>query len=198
MLKVGITGGIGSGKSVVSKILEILGVPVYYADQRAKELMQENEALKQAIRLAFGEEAYVDGHLNRPYLATQVFGHPDRLRQLNALVHPAVWQDLSDWFASHSDRPYAAEESAILFETGAAQALDKVVLVYAPEEVRIQRAMERDGVTREEVLARIRHQADQKGLKEKADYLLINDGTTPVIPQVLHIHQALLELSSTN
>lgn len=195
MLQVGITGGIGSGKSLVAKVLETLGVPVYYADVRAKELMQENDALKKGIIATFGEAAYTGGQLNRPYLAQQVFNDAEKLHQLNGLVHPAVWTDISAWFASHLDQPYAAEESAILYETGAAHGLDKVILVYAPEEARIARTMARDKVSREDVLARIRNQIDQELARSQADFVVVNDGREAIIPQVLHIHKTLLELS---
>jgi len=194
MLKVGVTGGIGSGKSLVCEVLEILGIPVYYADSRAKSLMNTDPDLRAAIIAAFGQEAYEGVQVNRPYLADSVFNHPAKLQLLNSLVHPAVWREMAIWFEQHEQFPYVVEESAILFETGLHKSLDKVILVYAPRALRISRTMERDNCSMEAVQERMRNQSDPEKTRELADFVIINDGISAVIPQVLHIHEQLLNL----
>ncbi len=193
MLKVGITGGIGSGKSTVSHIFETLGIPVYYADDAAKRLMTEDEGLKQQVQQLFGDAAYTNGELNRAYLSAQVFNNPDKLAMLNAMVHPATIADAAKWMQQQT-APYAIKEAALIFESGAQENLDKVIGVFAPKAVRIKRVMGRDGITREEVMARMNKQINETIKMRLCDYVITNDEHQLLIPQVLAVHKLLLEL----
>ena len=152
ILKVGITGGIGTGKTTVAKVFEVLGIPVYYADDAAKRIMNEDQLLKAQLLQLFGTETYIDGKLNRKYLSRLVFNDEEKLAQLNAIVHPATLADAGKWMQQQTT-PYAIKEAALIFESGAQAQLDKVIGVFAPAPVRIQRVMKRDGVSREEVKA---------------------------------------------
>ncbi len=189
MKVIGITGGIGSGKTTTCQIFEHLGVPVYYADVRAKELMAFEGPLKTKIIQAFGEEAYSGGRLDRAYLAKEVFNSKEQLSVLNGLVHPAVADDFDDWLEEHKNADYVLKEAAILFESGAYQAVDFTVLVIAPEDVRIQRVVQRDGSTPEQVLQRIKNQWTQERKAKLADHIVNNDGSELLIPQVLELHR---------
>lgn len=192
MFKLGLTGGIGSGKTLVCQIFEKLGVPVYYADMAARELMNTNRDLKSGIVKNFGDQAFEGGTLNRQFLADTVFGDPEKLSELNRLVHPAVRQDFLQWAVRQSRSPYVIEEAAILFESGASHEMDQTVLVYAPEELRVKRVMLRDGHSREEVLKRMGHQLSEEEKRERADHVLINDGAQMLLPQVIHLHNTIL------
>lgn len=192
MLKLGLTGGIGSGKTLVCNILEKLGVPVYFADTAARELMAVDSELKAGIIRMFGKEAYGKDGLNRRYLAEAVFGNPERLSLLNELVHPAVRRDFTQWIEEQEEAPYVVEEAAILFESGASTLMDLSVLVYAPEELRITRVMKRDGIGREEVMKRMGHQMSEERKMELADHVLFNDGSRMLLPQVIDLHDKML------
>lgn len=194
MTKVGLTGGIGSGKTTVAKIFELLGVPVYYADDAARHLMNEDEQLKQSIQNRFGEAVYKDGVLDRNYLASKVFQDPRQLEALNALVHPATIRDAATWM-NQQRAPYTIKEAALIFETAAAEQLDYVIGVYAPVDVRIKRTMERNNVTHEEVLKRMSNQLDENIKMKLCDFVLYNDEQQLLIPQVIHLHQKLLTIS---
>lgn len=194
MTKIGITGGIGSGKSTVCRIFEVLGIPVYYADTEAKRLMQSDEELVVAIRHHFGDEVYdSSGHLDRALLAKKVFGHQDKLKQLNALVHPVTIRDADEW-AGRQTTPYVLKEAALMFESEAFHHVDKVIGVYAPQALRIQRTMHRDEVSREQVMERMQHQMDEELKMRLCDYVIYNDEQQAVIPQVLHLHEILKKL----
>ncbi len=192
MFCVGITGGIGSGKSLVCSILEKLGVPVYNADAEARRLMNSDPDLRDAIVQMFGKRAYSGDVLNRKFLAESVFGDQETLAQLNGLVHPAVGQDFIRWAAMQRGNPYVVEEAAILFESGAHKKMDLSVLVYAPRELRISRVIERDRVDREDVLKRMGHQLSEEELVHLADHLIYNDGTQMLLPQVIELHEKVL------
>jgi dephospho-CoA kinase len=194
MLKIGITGGIGSGKTTVALIFQVLGIPVYDADTRAKQLMNEDAALKEALSAVFGPDMYTDGRLNRSKLAALVFDDEAKLAQLNAIVHPATIKDAATWM-QQQDAPYALKEAALIFESGSQQGLDYVIGVFAPESLRIQRAMQRDGSSREQVLARMSKQVSDSIKMRLCDFTIINDEQQLVIPQVLAIHEKLVELS---
>lgn len=197
MLRVGITGGIGSGKSTVAGIFGVIGIPVTFADAEAKRLMNEDPGLREAIRLHFGEEAYHNDHLDRKYLAAQVFNDPARLRLLNSLVHPVTIREGRQWMQQQSARhPYAIREAALLFESASARELDFIIGVYAPPALRIHRAMQRDNVTREEVLRRMNNQIDEEIKMRLCDAVIRNDESNPVIPQVVALHRRLLEQAS--
>ena len=193
---VGITGGIGSGKTTVCKVFQELGVPVYYADDRAKELMNTNKALKNKIIQAFGEKAYSETGLDKTYLAQQIFGANEKLSIINGLVHPAVANDFEEWLKEHSGEKYVLKEAAILFESGAYQHVDVTVLVIAPEDLRLERAMYRDGSTKEDVLKRMKNQWTQERKIKLANHILNNDGTQLLIPQVMDLHQKFVTPST--
>lgn len=191
-LKIGITGGIGSGKTTVARIFEVLGIPVYYADDAAKRIMNEDEFLKQQIIKEFGHESYEEGKLNRQYLASVVFRDKKKLAVLNALVHPATIRNSNLWMKNQST-PYAIREAALIFESGVQGQLDYVIGVSAPVELRIGRAMERDKLTREQVLERMDRQINETIKMRLCDFVIVNDGKKPVIPQVLKLHEKLLK-----
>ncbi len=196
-IRVGLTGGIGAGKSSVAKIFHLLGVPVYYADDRAKHLMNTEPELRKAITDLFGTRAYADdGRINRPYLAKEAFGNPEKLQALEAIVHPAVFRDTERWEEEHEDAPYTLREAALLFESGNYKNLDRIITVSAPEEVRIERILKRDKVPRKAILARIRRQWPEEEKIERSDFVIINDGRHLLIPQVLDIHQKLLQIAA--
>jgi dephospho-CoA kinase len=187
-LQVGITGGIGSGKSTVAKVFAALGVPVYDADSRAKLLMNSDSVLIDQIKKEFGDAAYADGQLNRKYLASQVFGDPDRLKKLNGFVHPRVAEDYSTWVKGHANKKYVLKEAALLFEAGSAAQLDTIIVVTSPEALRIKRVMQRDGRSEPEVMKIISEQWPQEKLLSLAQHEIRNDETMAVVPQVMRLH----------
>ncbi|MEQ8810652.1 MAG: dephospho-CoA kinase [Imperialibacter sp.] len=193
-LLVGVTGGIGSGKSTVCKIFEVLGVPVYNSDNRAKSLMVDDIVLVEGIKAAFGEEAYLDNkNLNRNFLAKEVFSNPSKLETLNSLVHPSVGRDFASWVAVQSNQPYVIKEAALLFETGSHNSLDSVVLVTAPEEVRVSRVLARDPQRSEkQVRDIIGNQLKDEEKKKLANYVLNNNEQKLLVPEVVALHEALL------
>lgn len=193
MFKLGLTGGIGSGKTLVCQIFDKLGVAVYDADSAARSLMNTDAELRSGIRRMFGKEAYGKEGLNRQYLARIVFGDKEKLSQLNGLVHPVVRRDFIRWTAQQKEAPYVVEEAAILFESGAHEGMDQTALVYAPEELRIKRVMERDGLSREQVLMRMENQLSEEEKMALADHVLFNDGTRMLLPQVLELHDKVLK-----
>ncbi len=191
-LLVGITGGIGAGKSTVARVFGLLGVPLYKADDRAKALMEEDRQLQAAIINLFGSEAYKNGRLNRTYLAGRVFADPQEVAKLNDLVHPAVARDFAAW-CSHQPAPYVLKEAALLFESGSYRQLDATILVEAPVAMRLQRVLARDPQRSEEQVRQIMDkQIDPAVATRLADYRIINDESQLVIPQVLSLHQQLL------
>jgi dephospho-CoA kinase len=190
-LQIGITGGIGSGKSLVCKIFRCLGVPVYDADSHAKELMTTDGILVSDIKKEFGVLSYsVDGGLNREYLSKQVFNDPERLRTLNNLVHPRVRVDFRKWVDRNKRHPYVLKEAALLYEAGSYESLDKIIVVYANEVLRVQRVLKRDPHrTTDQVMAIIKNQMPEEEKLNRADFTVMNDETTLLIPQVLSLHQ---------
>jgi dephospho-CoA kinase len=193
MLKIGLTGGIGSGKTTVAKIFETLGIPVYYADDEAKRIMNEDEVLKQSIIESFGPSSYINGTLNRAFISGQVFDNPAKLAQLNALVHPATIRDSLDWI-QRQHAPYVIKEAALIFESGMELQLDYVIGVSAPKDLRIMRSMNRDGLKREEVLKRMENQMNEEKKIGLCNFVITNDEKQAVLPQVLSLHQVLLTL----
>ncbi len=193
-LKIGITGGIGSGKTTVCKIFATLQIPIYYADDRAKILMIEDEGLKKSLIETFGKETYLpSGLINRPYLANIVFNDQSALEKLNAIVHPAVKKDGIAWAESHADAPYTLREAALIYESGIDKTLDYVIVVTAPEDLRIQRVMQRDGVTEAAVRARIDKQWPESEKIKRAHFVIYNDGKQSLVKQVLIIHKEILK-----
>ncbi|WP_113923964.1 dephospho-CoA kinase [Cognataquiflexum aquatile] len=194
-LLVGITGGIGSGKSTVARIFSILGIPVYYADDRAKWLMANDEALKEQIKANFGQESYSEtGVLNRVFLASQVFSDEEKVKTINGLVHPAVKADFENW-ANAQTAPYVLKEAALLFETGSYKDLDKVINVSSPIRIRISRVLMRDPQRNEkQVNDIIDKQLPDEEKNKLADFVIKNTDNRLLIPQVLEIHRQLLNL----
>lgn len=195
-LQIGITGGIGSGKSLVSKIFNILGVPVYDADSRAKILMTTDEVLVSLIKKEFGALSYhKDGSLDRSFISQQVFQNKERLNILNSIVHPRVQVDYKRWVADHSQYSYVLKEAALLFEAGSFEMLDKIIVVYAPESLRIQRVLLRDAHRTETQVREIMGNQMAEDLKlKRADYIINNDETDLVIPQVFKLHEKFTTL----
>ena len=194
MLKIGLTGGLGSGKSTVAKIFEVLGIPVYYADIEAKRIMNSDQQLKSEIIHHFGEESYVDGQLNRPYLSSVVFNNKEKLSLLNSLVHPATIRDSKEWMNKQT-APYVLKEAALIFESGSQEYLDYVIGVSAPAHLRIQRAMHRDNITRGQVQQRMSRQIEEVIKMHLCDFVIYNDEIKPVLPQVLELHKKLIGIS---
>jgi len=194
MIKIGLTGGIGSGKTTVAKIFELLGIPVYYADDAAKRIMNEDEELKTAIQKQFGKDAYDNEGLNRTFLSAKVFTDPSRLEILNSLVHPATIGDAAKWM-SQQKTSYTIKEAALIFESGSAEHLDYVIGVYAPTHLRIKRAMERNHLSHEEVTQRINKQLDENIKMKLCDFVIYNDEQHLLIPQVIELHKKLLSFS---
>ncbi|HLO79576.1 MAG TPA: dephospho-CoA kinase [Chitinophagaceae bacterium] len=195
-VRVGLTGGIGSGKSMVARIFEVLGIPVYYADEAAKNLYKSDPVLKKQIISHFGEEAYVNDELNRKYISSIVFSSPEKLELLNSLVHPATIKDAEKWLMAQTS-PYGIKEAALIFESGSHRDLDYVIGVFAPVPLRIKRVMARDHITEEEVRQRMNNQIEDRIKMKLCDFIVHNDEKQLLIPQVLEIHAKLLSLSPT-
>jgi dephospho-CoA kinase len=191
MKKIGLTGGLGSGKSTVAAIFELLGIPVYYADEASRRLMNKNAELKIQIKKAFGARSYINDELDRKFVAEQVFNSPENLKLLNSLVHPATLKDAAHWM-SKQQAPYAIKEAALIFESGAGKDLDFVIGVKAPLELRIRRAMERDRSRREDIMARISQQMDEDDKLRLCRYVIVNDEQQMILPQVLALHKRFL------
>ena len=193
MKTVGLTGGIGSGKTTVAEMFSTLGVPVYNSDKQAKELMLSSASLRKQITNLLVQKAYVGGELKRQYIAEKVFKDRELLKALNALVHPAVKEHFLDWAASQ-EFPYVIQEAAILFENGSYPMFDKMILVTAPEEVRITRIQARDGSSRQAIMERMQHQWHDTRKMELADYVIENIDLEGTRKQVARIHAELLEI----
>lgn len=184
-IRIGITGGIGSGKSVVSRLLEVMGVPVYISDLETRRLMMSDESIRRGLISLLGEEVYAGGCLNKPLLASYLFGGETQALRVNGIVHPRVKDDFCRWCGERSKHSLVGMESAILLEAGFRREVDLVLMVYAPLEVRIRRAVQRDTSSREQIEQRIRCQMDDEEKRRQADYVIVNDGDSPLIPQVL-------------
>ncbi len=193
-LQIGITGGIGSGKSLICKMFNCLGAPSYDADSRAKRLMTTDGILVDAIKKEFGSLSYhSDGSLNRGFMRSVVFYNDEKLKILNSLVHPRVAVDYEQWVEEHSRQPYVIREAALLFESGSAKHQDHVIVVSAPEALRIARVLKRDPQrTEDEVKNIIKNQMSEAEKLKRADFVIVNDDTQLVIPQVLKLHQQFL------
>lgn len=187
-VKIGITGGIGSGKSLVAHLLEVMGVPVYVSDVESKRLVVADARIRKELAGLLGAGVYDrEGRLDKALLAAYLFASAGHARRVNAIIHPRVKDDFRRWARSRESLPVVGIESAILLEAGFMDEVDKVVTVYAPQEVRIARAMKRDGASREQVLQRIRSQMDDDEKRRRSDFVILNDGTTPLIPQVAQL-----------
>jgi dephospho-CoA kinase len=198
MLKVGITGGIGSGKTTVARIFKSLGIPVFHSDDEAKKCYSTHPEVRQKILDCIGPDAYdTDDEPNFPLIAKRVFADEALLKKVNMLIHPLVAQSFEAWCTENQKTAYVLKEAAILVETGANRALDALIVVKAPEELRIERVMKRTHQSRESVEARIRQQGSVEEALKLADYCITNDVEDALIPQVLSIHAQLIERSNT-
>jgi dephospho-CoA kinase len=192
MLKVGITGGIGSGKSTLCQVFETLGIPVLYADGMAKKLMESDPLLQEQIVRLFGKEAYLNNKLNRGFLSNIVFKDKEKLAQLNAITHPAVIAFGEKWMNAQSNKPYALKEAALFFETGSDKKMNVMIGVSAPLSLRIQRTIERDNISKDAVLARIAQQMNEEEKMSRCHKVIFNNDQDSIIEQVLSIHQDLM------
>ncbi|MCW8311590.1 dephospho-CoA kinase [Sphingobacterium thalpophilum] len=191
-LKIGITGGIGSGKTFICRLFQMLGVPVYNADEEAKKLMNTDSRIREKLVAQFGQAVYKDGQLDRAFLARVVFSDAQKLQILNSIVHPIVIQEAKDWAARQKTR-YSLKEAALLFESGSYKELDYTILVTAPLDLRVQRVMHRDGMTEQQVRERISKQLSDEEKLQLTDFVIVNDGITPLLPQVWTLHQKFLK-----
>lgn len=194
MLRIGLTGGIGSGKSTVARIFETLGIPVYYADQAARSIMNTNPALKASIIHHFGKASYQNGELDRVYLAGIVFSDKKKLELLNSLTHPATIADADEWMKKQT-APYVIKEAALLFESGADNIVDYVIGVSAPQDLRVSRVTARDVVSAADVTRRIGNQMKEEEKMNRCNFVLRNDEKELLLPQVLALHRKLLEMA---
>lgn len=193
-LKIGITGGIGAGKSTVAKVFSALGIPIYDADTRAKWLMNNDQKLVRSIQSLFGREAYTSGSLNRELLGKVAFSNPEKLMELNALVHPHVATDYAEWARKNAQHPYTLKEAALLFESGSYKQLHAVIYVAAPEPLRIKRVLGRDPHRSEnDIKEIIKRQWPEERKIKLADHVIQNDASARVIPQVLALHRLFLD-----
>ncbi|MEG1838709.1 MAG: dephospho-CoA kinase [Bacteroidaceae bacterium] len=190
-IKIGITGGIGSGKSVVSRLLDIMGIPVYLSDVEAKRLTQSDEIIKQELIALLGTEIYQNDALNKPFLASYLFEDANHAAQINAIIHPRVKADFKSWALAHSRDKIVAIESAILIESGFADEVDDIVMVYTPLDLRIKRAVKRDLSTKELITRRIKQQMNDEDKIGYAQFVIKNDDYTPLIPQVIALIERL-------
>lgn len=188
-LKVGVTGGIGSGKSLICDTFRHLGVPVFIADIESKILVNTNSNLRQKLVAAFGEDTYTPYGINKERMSALIFYNIDALRTMNSIVHPFLKERFHQWLEQNSKKDYSIMEAAILFESGSDKEVDKIVTVFAPEEIRIKRVMERDGMTIDRVKSRMRNQMGEEEKIKRSDYVIVNDGNQMVLPQVLKLHQ---------
>ena len=199
MIRVGITGGIGTGKTFICTIFRFLGIPVYDADLRAKQLVEESAQVKQEIINLVGSDAFTDqGQYNRKLISSKIFQQPVLKQALEQIIHPAVRKDSLRWFKHYENLhlAYGLKEAALLFESGSDVDLDQVIVVDAPLELRIQRLMQRDGWSEDEIKSRMTNQWPQEEKLRRADFIILNDGKSPVIPKVWAIHHQLLKHSS--
>lgn len=195
MLKVGLTGSIGSGKSTVARFFEVLGVPVYIADIEAKKLLNEPEVIEEVVALAGESVIAADGKVDRKILAGKVFSNPEMLQKLNGIIHPRVRAHFKEWVDAHQEHDYIIQEAAIIYESGSCKNFDKIVVVAAPLEERIERVMLRDGFKREDVMARIENQLPQDEKVKMADFVIHNSDLDQAMKQALEIHRQLKVLA---
>ena len=192
MLKVGLTGGIGSGKSFVARVFMALGIPVYDSDEQAKVLMTENQDLLYRVKELFGDKAYTDKQLNRKYISERVFVDKQLLSELNAIVHPAVNDDFKSWARKKkNEAPYLIKEAAILIESGAYKLMDHNILVVAEKKTRISRVVARDNTSEESVIERMNNQMSDKEKMKSADFIIYNDIDSMILRQIVDLHQSI-------
>ncbi|WP_321518875.1 dephospho-CoA kinase [uncultured Bacteroides sp.] len=186
-IKIGLTGGIGSGKSVVSHLLETMGIPVYIADDEAKRITSNNNEIRQQLVSLLGEEVFINGNLNKPLLAAYLFSDPEHTKIINGIIHPKVKEDFIDWTLKNNHYPVIAIESAILIEAGFANEVDIIAMVYAPLKLRLERLAQRDSSSKEQILKRIQSQMADEEKKSMAHFVIVNDEEMPIIPQIIEL-----------
>ena len=191
MKKIGITGGIGSGKTYVSEVFQSLGIPIFYADIQAKKLMISSEKLIKSVKEEFGNDIYKDADLNKEKLSSIIFSNSDKLQKLNSLVHPIVKEEFNNW-CKRQTSSYVIKEAAILFESHAHLELDKVICVSAPLELRMERLFKRDNSSEKEIKKRIENQISQEEKEKLSDYIIVNDEKELLLPKIIKIHKELL------
>jgi dephospho-CoA kinase len=194
ILKVGLTGGIGSGKTIVASIFKVLGIPVFDADTEAKEIMNTDELLMEQIKKEFGKESYKEGQLDRKFIAEKIFKDRYQLEKLNSIVHPATINAATKWIKNQTS-PYIIKEAALMFEAGSATNLDYVIGVTAPKTLRLKRVMDRSNMSREEVLERMDRQIDDVIKMRLCDFVIVNDEQQMLLPQVIQLHEQFLQLA---
>lgn len=193
IIKVGLTGGIGAGKSTVAKLFEFIGVPVYYADKEAKRLMWQDSDLKAKIKSLLGKGAYhKNGRVNRAFIAKTIFSDKTMLKKINSIVHPAVHADVAHWMSQQKSE-YAIEEAALIFESNGDKYFDKIICVSAPKDVRVARIIKRDKISKKQVAQRMKSQLSQETKEKKSDFVIQNDQRSSLITQVMKIHKALVK-----
>lgn len=191
MIKIGITGGIGSGKSIVCQIFRNLEIPVFTADVEGGRIMSSDHSVIELLTAKFGDDIYTaDGELIREKIAAIIFNNSEAISFINSVVHPVVKKNYQEWFEKQISK-YCIIEAAILFESGMHEMLDKIITVYAPEDIRIQRVMERDKISAEDVVARVRNQMSEEEKMKRSDFIITNDDRQLIIPQVIHVHNLL-------
>lgn len=196
VIKLGVTGGIGSGKTSVCRVFNVLGIPVFSADQEAREIMENEGGIIRRINTITGKNLYRDGSLNRKELATLIFNNNVLLEKVNALVHPVVVDHFNKWEKEQSS-PYVIMEAAILFESGASKYMDRIATIIAPKEERVERVVQRSGLTKEQVLERMRNQLNDDERIKRSDYVINNSENDMIIPSILKIHELILTFINT-
>jgi len=191
MKKIGITGGIGSGKTYVASVFQSLGIPIFNTDIQAKKIMTSSEKLIKLVKEEFGNDIYKDSDLNKEKLASIVFSNSDKLQKLNSLVHPIVKEEFNNWCKKQTS-PYVIKEAAILFESKSHLGLDAVICVSAPLELRMKRLLKRDNFNEKEINQRIENQILQEDKEKQSDYIIVNDEKDLLLPQIIKIHKELL------
>jgi dephospho-CoA kinase len=191
MLKVGVTGGIGSGKTLVCSIISAMGYPVFNADFEAKNIVDNNLTVITSLKNLFGEDIYLNGLLDRKRVASIVFSDQNKLEKLNSIVHPAVIEHFNNWILQYKERQLVIKEAAILFESGADKGLDKIIAVSAPVELRVKRVQERDGLDTETILSRMKNQFPQEEVIRRSNFIIENDGINLILPQIVSILKQL-------
>lgn len=192
-IKLGITGGIGSGKTTVCRVFSVMGIPVFSADEEARKIQDNDHEVREMINSAVGKDLYKSGTLDRPELARLIFSNRELLEKINSIVHPVVFSYFREW-VNHQNAPYSVMEAAVLFESGAYRMMDRILTVITPIEERIQRLLKGNKLTREQIDERINNQIDDSTRLEKSDYVIFNSENDMIIPAVLAIHKELVQL----
>jgi len=192
MLKVGITGGIGSGKSIVCEVFKHFGIPVYYADIEANNLIISDKNIKKQLIEHFGKKIYSRNQLNKSRFSSIIFNDKKALQKVNSIIHPVVRQNFKDWIKKNKDKKYIIKEAALLFESGTYQDLDEIITISAPEHIKIKRIMKRDKTDKESVQKRIRNQISDTEKIRKSDHVIYNNGSQLILPQILSLHKIFL------